>query len=165
MKTWRKWTEEENQAFFSLLRNKNLISAIREHSRNTGRTVQSILNHFYLKRRRNEIPSDILNSILNLKDKWEESETKALLKLIKEHPNNFEEAYRIHAENTGRTAGAVRYYFHTIRKNPDAPVCMMSIGERKRVSANRKNIYPGTGGTVEPIRKSKWRRILEIIFK
>lgn len=164
MKTYRKWTEEENQAFFSLLRNKNLISAVRQHSRNTGRTVQSILNHFYLKRRRNEIPSDILNSILNLKDKWEDSEAKALLKLIEEHPNNFEEAYRIHAENTGRTVRAVRRKFHTIRKDPDAHVCMMTIGERKMLSANRKNIYPGTGGNVEPMRKSIWKRIINIIF-
>ena len=165
MRTRRNWTEEERQAFFNLLRNSSPKDAIERHSINTGRSTCSIRSYFYKERANNTIPNDVLESILKLKDKWTNSETKALLKLIEEHPNNFREAYRIHAENTGRTVISVRDHFYAFRKAPDAHVCMMTIGERKRLSANRKNIYSGTGGNVEPVRKSKWRRILEIIFE
>ena len=164
MTTRRHWNEEERQAFFNLLRNSSFKDAIKRHSINTGRTTGSIYNHFYTERKNNTIPNDVLEGIPNFKHKWTDSETKTLLELIKEHPNNFEQAFRIHAENTGRTTISVAHHFHAIRKDPGSHVCMMTIGERKRLSANSKNIYPGTGGNVEPIRKSIWRRIINIIF-
>ena len=40
---------------------------------------------------------------------------------------------------------------------------MITLGRKKRASPNRKNIYPGTGGSVETVRVPKWKRILRIL--
>ena len=74
------------------------------------------------------------------------------------------EAFRIHASNTGRSVKAVQKYFHRIRKLEDTKVCMATIGGRTKCSPNRKNIYPGTGGTIEPVKKSIWKKILSLLF-
>ena len=92
-------------------------------------------------------------------------ETAALLKLIEAHPNNFEDAYRIHAENYDRTVEAVKKYFYKYRKQEDAKICMLVVGKSKRNSPNRKNIHEKTHGETVKVKQSKWRRILDILFE
>lgn len=158
------WTEEEKNALFELIREHPLSEAYRIHAENTGRNKANISKWFEHNRRIGKIPQSIIDLTTYNYVKWSEEEIKDLLQLIAEHPNNFKEAYRIHSANTGRTVGCVAHYFQRYRKKEEAKVCMVTIGRKKHVSPNRKNIYPGTGGTVKPIRKSKWKKILEILF-
>lgn len=155
-----KWTEEERAALIKLIEEhpENIKEAFRIHSENTGRSEHTISQYFFIYRKKNGFDTVPTR-------KWAKEETAALLKLIEAHPNNFEEAYRIHAENYGRTAEAVRKYFHKYRKQEDAKVCMLVVGKSKRNSPNRKNIYDKTHGETVKTKQSKWRRILDIIFE
>lgn len=155
-----RWTEEERAALIKLIEEhpENLREAFRIHSENTGRSVETVANYFLLYRKKHNL--DTITS-----KKWTKRETAALLKLIEAHPNNFEDAYRIHAENYGRTIEAVRKYFCKYRKQEDAKVCMIVVGKSKRNSPNRKNIYAKTHGETVKVKQSKWRRILDIIFE
>ena len=155
-----KWTEEEIAALIKLIEEhpENLQEAFRIHSENTGRSVGTIANYFVSYRKKHNL------DMITLK-KWTKGETDALLKLIGAHPNNFAEAYRIHAENYGRTTEAVRKYFCKYRKQEDAKVCMLVVGKSKRNSPNRKNIHEKTYGETVKVKQSKWRRILDILFE
>lgn len=159
-RTYIKWTEEEQTALLDLIRQhpENLREAFRIHSENTGRSIQTIANYFFLYRKKNGFD-------IELKKKWTKKEEAALLKLIEAHPNNFEDAYRIHAENYDRTAEAVRDYFCRYRRQEDAKVCMLVMGKHRRNSPNRKNIHDKTHGETVKTKQSKWRRILDIIFE
>lgn len=159
-RTYIKWTEEERAAFIKLIEKhpENLREAFRIHSENTGRSVETIANYFLSYRKKHNL--DIITS-----KKWTKRETADLLKLIEANPNNFEEAYRIHAENYDRTVIAVRNYFCRYRSQEDAKVCMIVVGKRKRNSPNRKNIHEKTHGETVKVKQSKWRRILDILFE
>ena len=159
-RTYIKWTEEEQTALLDLIKQhpENLREAFRIHSENTGRSEHTILQYFFKYRKKNGF------DIGSLK-KWTKKEEAALLKLIEAHPNNFEDAYRIHAENYNRTTEAVRDYFYRYRKQEDAKVCMIVVGKNKRNSPNRKNINANTHGETVKVKQSKWRRILDILFE
>lgn len=162
-KKYVKWTEEEKQAFFSLLEEHYLLEACRIHAANTDRTLVCVLTWFKRNKRKGKIPQEVLDNIpFNCKP-WTEEEINALLKLVEQHPNNFREAFRIHAEKTGRDVRTVENYFGQYRKKEEAKTCMITIGRRKMASPNRKNIYARTGGHTTSIKVSKWKRIWAII--
>lgn len=98
------------------------------------------------------------------KRRWSTSETKDLVKLVEEHPHNFMEAFRIHAENTGRSVNAVRFYFSAYRRKAGAQVCMATVS-KKAMGINRKNISRKSRMEPTPVRESKWKRILKILFE
>lgn len=154
------WTEEEIRSLLSLVEEHpdNLMEAFRIHAINTGRQARSIAAYFRLYRKKHNLP------VYEYK-KWTKAEQKDLLNLLEEHPNNFAEAFRLHAEKTGRSTVSVENFFHRYRRKEDARVCMITIGAKKRSSPNRKNIYERTGGNISITKKSKWRRILDILFE
>lgn len=159
----KKWTEEEKQAFFSLLRENYLLEACRIHATNASRTVAGVLQWFKVNKRKGKIPQEVLDNMpFNCKP-WTEEETNALLKLVEQYPNNFREAFRVHSERTGRNVLVIENYFGRYRRKEEAKTCMITIGRRKIASPNRKNIYAGTGGHTTPIKVSKWKRIWAII--
>lgn len=162
---YRKWSEEEKQAVYALLREHSVTEAARIHAQNTGRTVQSILSNYSDWRRRHLIPQEVLDNIPKSVLLWTKDETKLLLDLIEKHPHNFSEAFRQCAEITGRSVSAVELYFGEYRRKNEAKTCMLTLGRKKRASPNRKNIYAGTGGSVETVRVSKWKRILRILWE
>lgn len=163
MRTYVKWTEEELQTFYDLLKDHCVIDAARIHAENTGRSLSTILSMFYKKKHKNSIPRNILNNIPISTIYWAPKEEKELLSLVEKYPHCLKEAFRIHASNTGRSVKAVQEYFHRIRKLEDTKVCMVTIGGKAK-SFNRKNVYPGTGGTIEPVKKSIWKKILSLLF-
>lgn len=160
-----KWTEEEKQELFALLREHHLNEAARIHAANRNRTFRGVIGYFKYLRQEGEIPQEVLDNIPTFYTPWSKKEVKDLLKLIETYPYNFKEAYRIHAENTGRTVESVSSFFADYRNKKDAKVCMVTVGKRRKASANRKNIHTGTGGYTTPIKASKWKRILEILFE
>lgn len=162
-KTYIKWSEEEKQSFFKLLSSHFLSDAIKIHADNTGRTAESIRCWYYKAIEKEGIPQSVLSSITT--KKWSNEEIKSLCQLIAEHPNNFMEAYRLHSEATGRTLSSINTFFGRYRRKQEAKVCMVAIGGKKKNSPNRKNIYAKTGGTVEPMKVSIWKKILKLLFK
>ena len=159
-RTYIKWTSEEHQALLHLIKEHpdNLTEAFRIHSENTGRAVKSIAQYFRIYRHHNDLP--VADS-----KRWTVKEKNTLLKLIEQHPENFREAFRIHAENTGRSIDSIKKVFYRYRNQEDAKVCMLVLGKNKKVSPNRKNIHVKTGGETSTLKVSKWRRILNIIFE
>lgn len=94
--------------------------------------------------------------------KWTEEELKDLLQLVAEHPNNFREAFRIHAANNNRNVTSVELKFQRYRNTSEAKTCMITISKRNKIP-NRKNIYPGTGGTASKVKVSIWKKVLNIL--
>ena len=165
--TRKEWTDEEKQSLFELLSTTCLTEAIRVHAINTGRSVVAVRNWYKYNKKKGKIPQSVLDAVaINNEEteRWSQDELNTLLKLIEENPNNFSEAYRIHADNTGRTVAAVKSKFQEYRTQEDAKVCMITIGKKKRSSPNRKNIYPGTKGNITTVKKSVWKRIISAIF-
>lgn len=162
---YRKWSEEEKQAFYNLLREHHVAEAAKIHSQNTGRMVRTVLRNYQDWKKRNIIPQEVLDNTPKGRIDWTEDEVKILLDLVEKHPYNFSEAFRQCAEITGRSRTAVEQYFKGYRKKEDAKTCMITLGRKKRASPNRKNIYVGTGGSVETVRVSKWKRILRILWE
>lgn len=157
-----KWSEEEEKALLRLIeKTGNVRGACQIHAKKYNRKANSVQSHVKYNMKKGKFPEDLGRRSL----KWSKKEIKALLNLVKKHPHNFKEAYRIHAENTGRTQGAVKTFFSEYRKNEDAKACMMIIGGSKVVSPNRKNVYSKTGGEVKTLKASKWWRILAILFE
>lgn len=157
-----KWSEKEDKALLRLIeKTGNVRGACQIYAEKYNRKADSVHSHAKYNMKKGKFPKDLGQR----RKKWSKKEIKALLTLIKKHPHNFKEAYRIHAENTGRTLGAVKIFFSKYRKNEDAKVCMMTIGGSKVVSPNRKNVYSRTGGEVKTLKASKWWRILAILFE
>lgn len=161
----RRWKEEEIQSFLALLENHSLIEAMNFHATNTGRTYASVKNWYYKYKKNKNIPQSIIDNTPKRKNFWTNEETVDLLQLVAEHPSNFSEAFRLHAENTGRSVVAIKQYFSDYRRQETANTCMVTIGGKAVASPNRKNIYNGTGGTVSSVKQSKWKRILNILFR
>ena len=98
-------------------------------------------------------------------ERWTNEQNQILLKAVEDNPHNFQEAYRIAAATLGKSKESCRQHFEYYRRKGQLPVCMMTVGKNKAASQNRKNIHSRTGGSVEPVRLSKWRRILAILFE
>ena len=157
-----KWSEKEDNALLCLIQKTgNIRRACQIHAKKYNRIASSVRAHVKYNIKKGKFPQGLSKQ----NKRWSKEEIKTLLSLIKKHPHNFTEAYRIHAENTGRTLAAVQTFFAEYRKRENAKVCMMTIGGSKMISPNRKNIYSKTGGEVKTIKASKWRKILAILFK
>lgn len=96
--------------------------------------------------------------------KWTTKEKNDLLNLISKHPENFSEAYRIHAEKYNRKKKDVEFFFQRYRKKEGAKVCTVLIGKNRKCSPNRKNIYSKTGGYVKPLKQTIWKQIINLLF-
>ena len=158
------WSEKEKQELYKVIAKYPLSEAFKLHAQKNNRKVRNVENWFCVSRRRGKIPKEVLNSIVYQRKPWSKEEEKHLLKLIGLYPHNFREAYRIHSAKYDRSVEAVKTYFFKYRKNKKAKVCALTLGNRKAIY-NRKNIHSKTGGTVMPVKASKWKRILSIIFE
>lgn len=158
------WKQEEKQEFFNLLKEHYLSEAARKFSESSGKNMNTIISWFRVNKKKGRIPKDVLDAMHSNKEIWSPSEEKELFKLVGRHPENFNDAFRIHADNTGRNMKAVALHFARCRKKDEAQVCMLTLGKGKQCS-NRKNIYSRTGGRMKPLKVSKWKRILQIIFE
>lgn len=99
--------------------------------------------------------------------KWTEEEDRVLLSKIQENPGNLKQAFSETAEELGRNPQGVtsRWYKKLAPKNLSNRVntAFMTYSAAK-INCNRKNSYAGTQQPVH-VRRSKWRRILDIIFE
>lgn len=99
--------------------------------------------------------------------RWTEEEDRVLLSKIRENPGNLKQAFIETAEELGRNPQGVttRWYKVLAPKNLNnrANTVFMTYSAQK-INCNRKLSYTGTQQPA-PVRKSKWRRILDILFE
>lgn len=162
-RSYKKWSKEEEDSLLDLIKSHSISEAITIHAREFGRNAHSVNTHYYRSMMKN-IPEEERRNLPLGKKPYSESELKDLLELVSAYPHNMREAFRIHANNTGRNAKNVENFFGRYRRKQEAKVCMATIGGKKHSSPNRKNIYPGTGGCSSRMPKSLWRRILNVLF-
>ena len=99
------------------------------------------------------------------RDGWSSEEDRELIKCIENNPQNIREACRqFVASHPNRTFAAATFRWH--RKLRDQTnICFMTLG-KKKYNRNRKVVIPiKTSDNTQSVRRSKWRRILDIIFE
>lgn len=87
--------------------------------------------------------------------KWTEDEEKVVISKIEENPNNLQRAFREASLEIGRTPAAIEERSGKL---------FMTYGRKGTLNSNRKNVSSKTSDNTIRTRKSKWRRILDILF-
>lgn len=96
-----------------------------------------------------------------LRPKWSEIDDNVLLEKVKENPSNLKAAFIATSAIIGRTpsACATRWYNHVSKEPNKTNTCFVTVS-KKAYGRNRKNCK----NEFTHAQKSKWRRILEILF-
>lgn len=91
--------------------------------------------------------------------RWTKDEEQVLLSHIENNPNNFVAAFKAAAEELeGRTVKSVQQHWYTNLQKTNK--VFIACTSKKRLPINKKS-----SKETFPIKKSKWRRILEILFE
>lgn len=93
--------------------------------------------------------------------RWSAREDAILLAKVKENPQNLKTAFYLTAEEIGRTpmSCSTRWYSVVSKVNDKGNTCFVTLS-KKSYGRNRKNcIHEYTQQ-----QRSKWRRILDILF-
>lgn len=102
--------------------------------------------------------------------KWTEEDKNILLEEISNDPSNLQQVFRKTAERTGRTRVAVATYWYQVlapkNRNNRSNTAFMSYNKGS-INSNRKISRVDTQQpvAVRKSQKSKWRRILAILFE
>lgn len=96
--------------------------------------------------------------------RWTEDEEKVVISKIEENPNNLQRAFREASLEIDRTPATIgyRWYQGGLRERSDK--LFMTYGRKGTLNSNRKNVSSKTSDNTIRTRKSKWRRILDILF-
>lgn len=96
---------------------------------------------------------------------WTPEEDKELIKCIESNPQNIREGCRqFIVDHPNRTFNAAHDRWHK-KLRDETNVCFMTLG-KKKYNRNRKVVIPAkTSDNTQSVRRSKWRRILDIIFE
>lgn len=96
--------------------------------------------------------------------KWTEDEEKVVISKIEENPNNLQRAFREASLEIDKTPAATgwRWYKGGLRERSGK--LFMTYGRKGTLNSNRKNVSSKTSDNTIRTRKSKWRRILDILF-
>jgi hypothetical protein len=100
--------------------------------------------------------------------KWTEDEEKVIISKIEEDPNNLQRAFREASLEIGRTPTAIEYRWYQGGLRERSGKFFMAYRRKGTLNSNRKNVSSNTSdNTINTIRtrKSKWRRVLDILFE
>lgn len=97
--------------------------------------------------------------------KWTEDEEKVVISKIEENPNNLQRAFREASLEIDRTPAAIRWKWHQGGLRERSGKLFMTYGRKGTLNSNRKNVSSNTSDNTIRTRKSKWRRILDILFE
>lgn len=99
--------------------------------------------------------------------KWTEEERNILLEEISNDPSNLRNAFRRTAERIERTPSSAEQYWYQVlapkNRNNRSNTAFMSYSKGS-LNSNRKISRENTQQPVT-VRRSKWRRILDILFE
>ena len=91
--------------------------------------------------------------------RWTKDEEQVLLSHIENNPNNFIAAFKAAAEELeGRSVKSVQQHWYTNLQKTNK--VFIACTSKKRLPINKKS-----SKETFPIKKSKWKRILEILFE
>ena len=91
--------------------------------------------------------------------RWTEDEERVLLSHLDNNPNNFTVAFKAAAEELeGRSVKSVQQHWYANLQKTNK--VFITCSSKKRLPINKK-----VSKETFPIKKSKWKRILEILFE
>lgn len=96
--------------------------------------------------------------------RWTEDEEKVVISKIEENPNNLQRAFREASLEIGRTPATIGYRWYQGGLGERSDKLFMTYGRKGTLNSNRKNVSSNTSDNTIRTRKSKWRRILDILF-
>lgn len=96
--------------------------------------------------------------------KWTEDEEKVVISKIEENPNNLQRAFREASLEIDRTPAAIGWRWHRGGLREKSGKLFMTYGRKGTLNSNRKNVSSKTSDNTIRTRKSKWRRVLDILF-
>lgn len=97
--------------------------------------------------------------------KWTEDEEKVVISKIEESPDNLQKVFREASLEIGRTPAAIEYRWYQGGLRERSGRLFMTYGRKGTFSSNRKNVSSNTPDNTIRTGKSKWRRILDILFE
>lgn len=104
---------------------------------------------------------------MTTKRRFTEEEDRLIISKVNENPSNIAQCLRELSIELDRTFSALQHRWYTVLAKKDTSsktnTCFITYGNRN-VNPNRKISREGTQQP-KTIKKSKWRRILDIIFE
>lgn len=97
--------------------------------------------------------------------KWTEDEEKVVISKIEESPNNLQKAFREASLEIDRAPAAIEYRWYQGGLRERSGKLFMTYKRKGTLNSNRKNVSSNTYDNTIRTRKSKWRRILDILFE
>lgn len=97
--------------------------------------------------------------------KWTNDEEKVVISKVEANPYNLQKAFREAAIEINRTPSAIGWGWHQGGLREKSGKLFMTYGRKGTLNSNRKNVSSKTSDNTIRIRKSKWRRILDILFE
>lgn len=97
--------------------------------------------------------------------KWTEDEEKVVISKIEENPNNLQRAFREASLEIDRTPAAIGRKWHQGGLREKSGKLFTTYERKGTLNSNRKNVSSKTSDNTIRTRKSKWRRVLDILFE
>lgn len=156
----KKWTAPEERRLLQLIESQpdeTLVSCFITFSRESGRTVKAVNQHYYKSMRSQALPASPEGSGSSASRKWTSEEDNILLRYMDNMGiSNLHAVFLAVSEQIGRTPGAIAsHWYSVISKRKD--VQQFARASKKDVLWNRKN------GVGIPSDISIWRRILRVL--
>lgn len=102
---------------------------------------------------------------MSTRRKWTEDEEKVVISKIEANPNNLQRAFREASLEINRTPTTIKWGWYQGGLREKSDKLFMTYGRKGTLNINRKNVSSKTSDNTIRTRESKWRRILDILFK
>ena len=94
------------------------------------------------------------------KNKWSQSDDNILIECVQENPQNLLKVFNAASEQLNRTKAAVRLRWYNVLKNNNKAFMLISN------NTSCYNIKTATNAAKDiPVKASKWKRIIKILFE
>ena len=97
--------------------------------------------------------------------RWTNDEEKVVISKVEANPYNLQKAFREASTEIDRTPAAIGWKWHQGGLREKSGKLFMTYGKNGTLNSNRKNVSIKTSDNTIRTRKSKWRRILDILFE
>lgn len=94
---------------------------------------------------------------------WTNDEEQVVISKVRNNPGNLQKAFKEASIELGRTPEAIVYKWYKGGLREKSGKVFITCG-CKTVNANRKIVSDRTSDNTVNIKKSKWRRIISILF-
>ena len=95
------------------------------------------------------------------KNKWSQSDDNILIECVQENPQNLLKAFNAASEQLNRSKAAVRLRWYNVLKNNNKAFMLIS---NNTSCYNTKTTVTNVAKDI-PVKASKWKRIIKILFE